>query len=37
MRSYAAELIALAPDVVVAGGSEAMAAFLQGSRFCSTY
>jgi putative tryptophan/tyrosine transport system substrate-binding protein len=32
MRSYAAELIALAPDVVVAGGSEAMAAFKQATR-----
>jgi putative ABC transport system substrate-binding protein len=32
MRSYAAELIALAPDVVVAGGSEATAAFLQATR-----
>jgi putative ABC transport system substrate-binding protein len=32
MRSYAAELIALAPDVVVAGGSEATAAFQQATR-----
>ena len=32
MRSYAAELIALVPDVVVAGGSEAMAAFQQATR-----
>src|SRR5262249_25787391 len=32
MRRYAAELIALVPDVVVAGGSEATAAFRQASR-----
>jgi ABC-type uncharacterized transport system substrate-binding protein len=32
MRSCAAELIALAPGVVVAGGSEATAAFLQATR-----
>jgi putative ABC transport system substrate-binding protein len=31
-RSYAAELIALAPDVVVAGGSEAVATFQQATR-----
>jgi putative ABC transport system substrate-binding protein len=32
MHSYAAELIALAPDVVVAGGSEATAALQQATR-----
>ena len=32
LRNYAAELIALAPDVVLAGGSEAAATFQQASR-----
>ena len=32
MRGYATELIALAPDVVIAGGSEATAAFQQVTR-----
>src|SRR5262249_36080644 len=32
MRSHAAELIALAPEVVVAAGSEATAAFQQATR-----
>src|SRR5262249_7864797 len=32
MRSYATELIAIAPDVVVAGGGEATAAFQQATR-----
>jgi putative tryptophan/tyrosine transport system substrate-binding protein len=32
MRRYAAELIALAPDVVLAGGSEAVAAFQHATR-----
>jgi ABC-type uncharacterized transport system substrate-binding protein len=32
MRSHAAELTALAPDVVLSGGSEATSAFLQATR-----